>query len=259
MGCNPLGELSRPFVAYTGGTVPAQFYIDATGNFVANYGGGVVPYVVLAPLGQYDLGGPDDRVLIEGAQRALLANVIPGANPPPRPVFPQGSIGTVPPLKLRIYRANTPGYIYIDADSQITIPGGTITVELIGPQGWSVDLGEPITGSGDPPFAAFLVEQRVRACLVCCPTPPSGRLTEIIPINTLSAIPRRSRRLHMYTVAGGTPQLDLATASGGGVVLAATIQGNAGFSLGEQNAGSFTWVSPAVAGFDDLTVIWEVA
>jgi hypothetical protein len=259
MGCNPLGELSRPFVAYTGGVVPAQFYIDAAGAFVANYGGGVVPYVVLAPLGQYDLGAPDERVLIEGALRAVLVNVVPGANPPPRPVFNLASIGTVPPLKLRIWRENTPDYIYIDADSQITIPGGTFGIELIGPQGWSVDLGQPITGAGDPPFAAFLAEQRIRACLTCCPTPPSGRLTEVIPINTLSAVPRRSRRLHMYTQAGGTPQLDLVTVQGGGVAIMSTVQGNLGFSLGEQNVGSPTWVSPAVAGFDDLQVVWEVA
>lgn len=258
MGCNPLGELGRPWIAYTGGQVPVQFYINATGEFVADYGTGPVPYVVLAPLGQYDLGGPDDRVLIEGAIRALLVNVVPGANPPPRPVFERGSIGTVPPLKLRIYRENTPGYIYIDADSQITIPGGTITVELIGPQGWSVDLGNAI-GPGDPPFAAFLVEQRLRACLTCCPTPPSGRLTEVLPINILSAVPRRSRRLHIYTQAGGAPQLDLVTAQGGGVAVMASIQGNVGFSLGEQNSGSPTWVSAAVQGFDDVYVVWEVA
>lgn len=259
MGCNPLGELSRPFVAYTGGVVPTQFWLNDAGSFVANYGGGVVPYEVIAHVAQYDLGDPGDRILIEGALRSVLRVVPPGGNPVALPVFPMDSMGTVPPLKLRIYRENTPGSIYIDADSQITIPGGTFGVELIAPQGWAHGLPGTISEGGDPPFDVFLVEARIRACVVCCPTPPSGRLTETIPFAALSAVPRRSRRLHMYSQAGGTPQLDLVTDRGGGLAIAATVQGNLGFSLGEQNIGSYTWVSPSIAGFDDLTVIWEVA
>lgn len=258
-GCNlPVG-LSRPFVSYTGGVMPVQFYIDATGNFVADYGTGVVPYVVVASLGQHDLGGPDERVLIEGHLRSLLVNVPPGGNPPAKPHFDMASVATVPPLKLRVWRENSPGYIYIDADSQITIPGGTISVEVIAPRGWTLDLPGVIGEAGDPPFAAWLTEVRLRACLTCCPTPPTGRLTEQLPINVLSAVPRRSRRIHIYTSAGGTPSLDLVTADAGAVVQLATIQGNAGFSLGEQNVGAASWVSAAVAGFDNLYAVWEIA
>lgn len=250
--CTPL--LAR--VAAVPGATPRAVILNASGQLVFQQvvGGPFLPSRIVAHHSAV-YGERHERVLIEGHVRSLLLPLLATET---LPLWTDDSPAHSLPFKLRVKRETQPGWVYVDADSRVTLPGGEmISIELVAPDYW-IDLPAPQNATGVIAGPLFGVEGRVRACVVCCPTPPVGRLTYVFDSpdggGLVMAVPRRGETLHLYSVGGSIPALDMTDVLSGA---RSRIQGNSGFSISPQTAGAWPYVASS-GTYTDGTIVWEI-
>lgn len=153
------------------------------------------------------IGEPGDVVLIQGHTLTNFADVQAAVEiraidimdfPPQRPPH-------APAVKLRVQRCSFPGWIYLDANSHIYMPGGeAFDIEVITPQGWTQAPGFP---QSEVPFPGQFVDVRVTACVAkCCPT----RRTQLTMYGTLGEtdmilVPPHAIEVAIYAGSAGVP------------------------------------------------------
>lgn len=188
-------------VMSTAATAGADFAIEARA------GGVTAPLRVMAQIAQQQaIGEPGDVVLVQGHLQSQTASVQSTAEiraidildfPPRRPQHSPG-------VKLRIQRCSWPGWIYIDANSHLYVPGGEpISIQLMAPEGWTQLPGA--TPIPEIPFTAEFVDVRVTACVArCCPT-RRAQLTMYAPIDEdeIVLVPPGATELALYAGQGG--------------------------------------------------------
>ncbi len=175
---------------------------------VANSGGVTAPLRVVANVAQSQaIGEPGDVVLIQGKTLSFYQNVLTTAEvraidmldiAPDRPPHAPG-------VKLRIQRCSWPGWIYIDANSHIYMPGGeAFDIQVMAPSTWQQIPSAPVP---EVPFVAQFVDVRVTACVArCCPTRRS-QLTMYAPLDVGARVlvPPGATEVQIFAGAAGLP------------------------------------------------------
>lgn len=181
-----------------------------------------------------------------------------------------GVVSSLPRVKLAISSCSIPGEVIIDSDSQISIPAGRVTIELLlpgpndlGTEGWEV------LGSIDVPSGAAYEQAQVvvRAC------PPStewigGVLTEWLPLDAetpgerVLVKPRRARTLALHARDNAGPPFGPASVNVEWrrtltqSVAATTVPVNTQQTIDPWGAMPFVRVNPSATGMAQL--VWGI-
>lgn len=155
-----------------------------------------------------------DRVLITGHVTALESNRIPSTRRPILGNCADNVTTCVPWAKLKITACGQPGAVIIDSDSEVVIPAGNATIEIIAPGVVTGITGGAWTAGRGPTVAeAAWIDATVRvaACPLTCCYCPEGRLTEWMENENDPGVelirllrPRRARRLSVSTARAGS-------------------------------------------------------
>lgn len=123
------------------------------------------------------IGRACDNVLVSGKVLADSFNLQAQA-PIGIVTFDEDASSSAIEVKIRVQRCNHPGWVYIDADSHVVMPGGDdLEIQVIAPQFWLAVPTEQDPFPFEPPVTIHRVEVRLRACLLPCGERPRGRLT----------------------------------------------------------------------------------
>lgn len=210
---------------------------------------------------------PGDLVLVRGTVVALTSEHNP-AEVPALNSCNEDTASAVPELKLAIRACGQPEPTIIDADSELVVPAGPITIELLGPDNWIV--GRPPEGSVETPWTDAMV--RVTACPCTCAYHPDGVLSEWLDLDASDPVPpagfmlvrpRRARGLSgssVITATGATQNTSIRWSSdaGGGEWVGFQLL-QAGFPFQIESVGSFPFLAVfPPAGIVRTSLRWAV-
>jgi hypothetical protein len=254
-----------------GATVDAPITTQTPLVVIARYGGCVgARQRPGCPLVDRD-GQPVTEDYYEDGDMALVRSSILGLqgdhNPAVRPPFNSCTPGvqsSAPEVKLSIKACGMPEAVIIDSDSELVVPAGPITIDVLTPEDWFVGQGP----EGSVETTNLDCDLRVTACPCSCAYVPHGVLTEFLQVDAANlerfilVRPRRARALSVSnTVAGsGASQNGLVQyhLQNNPAAFGATLfQGGFPLTVEPFGAAPFLSISPP-AGIADHILRWAI-